>query len=323
MRKIMANQHLMGGSNVATNTSEINFEDGTVQSTAGLTVEDTVDLMQQTAGQTVSYTSPVTGLVQVLAVMTAVAPLGPYPQAQVNINLAYTDNTGPQFTDGALAVLDNGQPQSVNEAIFSVNSAPITTNSSFVTFGIAGALPANVWQAPVIVTGPGAAYGATLTQANPDGGCTARFYGVVSLGGVPGNLIYTVLSGTDDFNSTGQVFVDPVSGTHYQASGSNAVGTFTGPGFGVQMTQFVTGAFGPEMDSAPTTVLHIGPQVSGVPNQPSGRIIVPGTAPSLTNAYAWFDPVNGGVFVPTAPWTDAATRITFAYNMHVRIVPVG
>ena len=32
----MANQHLMGGSNVATNTSEINFSDGTVQTTAAV-----------------------------------------------------------------------------------------------------------------------------------------------------------------------------------------------------------------------------------------------------------------------------------------------
>jgi hypothetical protein len=283
------------------------------------------DAVDNLTGQLFSYQPLISGLFNIVIVATSINPPGPYLPAQVNFNVSYTDNAGPEFNDGVVVITDNNQPASINEAIFATIAAPITINSSYVTFGIAGALPANAWSCPVTVTGPGAAYGATLTQSNPNGGCTARFYGVVSLGGVAGQLLYTVLTGTDDFDTTGPVFIDAVSGTHYTAAGAKAVGTFTGPGFGVDMVQFVTGAFGPEMDpaSGPTTVMHLGPQLSGVPNLPSGRIIVAGPAPSLTQNYAWYDPVNGGVFVPTNPWTDVATRIVFPYNFHIRVLQIG
>ena len=278
------------------------------------------DLLDNLTGQLFSYQPLISGLFNLVIVATSINPPGPYAPAQVSVNVAYTDNAGPEFNDAVVEIADNNQPGSINEAIFAVISAPITVNSSYVTFGIAGALPSNAWWLPVATAGSGAVYGATLHQATSL--ATARFYGVVSLGGVSGNLIYTVLTGVDGSNS-GYVWTDPVSGETFTPSASTTAATFTGPGFGVDMTQFVTGSFGPEMDSAPTTVLHIGPQVSGVPNLPSGRIIVAGPAPSLTHAYAWYDPVNGGVFVPTNPWTDVATRIVFPYNYHVRILQIG
>jgi hypothetical protein len=274
------------------------------------------------AGQGISYVQPTEGMYNVAIVATSIPPLGPFSPAQVDVAVSYTDNAGPEYNDATLNVIDDGQPASINEAIFAVKIPPITVYSSYVTFGVTGALPNNAWYCPVTVTGPGAAYGATLTQSNPSGGCTARFYGVVSLGGVAGYLLYTVLTGTDDFDTTGPIFVDAVSGTQYTSTGAKAAGTFTGPGFGVNMVQFVSGAFGIEMN-VPTTTMYLGPHVSGTPDLPSGFIAVAGTAPSTTQAYAWYDPVNGGVFVPSAPWTDAATRVVFPYNLHVRISLIG
>jgi hypothetical protein len=274
-------------------------------------------------GELYSFPSIISGIYNLYIVATAIPPFGVYQPAQLSINVSYTDSAGPEFNNGVVVISDTGQPVSVSDSVFLKVNTTVTINSSFVTFGIAGALPANAWVCPCTVAGSGAAYGATLTQANPNGGCTAFFYGVESLGGVPGNIIYTVLTGTDDFDTTGPVFIDAVSGTHYTSAGGKAAAYFTGPGFGVSMTQFVTGAFGMEMDVSPTTVLHLGPNVSGVPDQPSGRVIIPGPSPSLTHNYAWYDPVNGGVFVPTAPWTDAATRITFLYNEHIRVAQIG
>ena len=326
----------MGGSSVDANVLGVRFADGTYQTTANGTVGGSNDYTGLTAGQITSYQPVTDGVHNLVVVATSTNPQIPFTGAQLSVNVGYSDSVGPEFQDAFLYISDNNQPESANEAVFAITTAPITINTAFVTFGIAGALASpfalkgtgsttpNAWLCPVtIASGPGAAYGATLTQANPDGGCTAFFLGVETLGGQPGQLLYTVLSGTDDFSTTGQVFVDAVSGTHYQSAGSQAPAVFTGPGYGVSMVQFVTGANGPEMtDPTGGTVLYLGPQISGVPNEPSGRIIIPGTAPSAAHNYAWYDPVNGGVFVPSAPWVDATSRLTFTYNLHIRIVPL-
>jgi hypothetical protein len=280
------------------------------------------DFVGLNAGQGLSYNQKVSGVYNIAVVATAIAPLISYSQAQLDIAISYTDNEGPQYNDAALFIAANGQPSGINEVVFAAAVPPITIFSSFVTFGIAGALPANIWNVSVITGGTGtAAYGATLHQATS--GATAFYYGSgISLGGVPGFMLYTVLTGVDGSDS-GYVWTDPVSGQTFTPNSSTSAGTFTGPGFGVSMTQFVTGAFGLEMDAAPTTILHLGPHVSGTPDMPSGFIAIPGPAPSTTRNYAWYDPVNGGTFVPTALWTDAATRITFTYNEHSRISLVG
>lgn len=278
------------------------------------------DLLDNITGQLFSYQPLISGLFNIVIVATAVSPQISFTQAQVNFNVSYTDHAGPEFNNGVVAITDNLQPASINEAIYALTSAPITVNSSYVTFGIAGALPNNVWNTNAAFTGGTGtiAYGATMHQAVS--GATAFFYGTnISLGGVLPFTIYTVLSGVDDGS---HVWTDPVSGQTLTPNGVSA-GTFTGPGFGVNMTQFVTGAFGAEMDSVPTTVLHLGPQVSGVPNLPSGRVIIAGPSPSLTHNYAWYDPVNGGVFVPTNPWTDLATRLVFPYDFHIRVLQIG
>jgi hypothetical protein len=281
---------------------------------------DAEDLTGLITGALFSYQPLISGLFNIVIVATAIAPQGIYPPAQVSVSVSYTDNAGPEFNDEVVVISDTLQPSSVNEAVFALSTAPITVNSSYVTFGIAGAKPANAWQAPVTLGGSGtAAYGATIYQATS--GATAFYYGSgISLGGVPGFMLYTVLTGVDDGVHT---WTDVVSGQTFAPTSAPVAGTFTGPGFGVNMIQFVTGSFGPEMDAVPTTVMHLGPQISGVPNLPSGRVIIAGAEPSLTHNYAWYDPVNGGVFVPTVPWTDVATRMVFPYNLHVRILQIA
>jgi hypothetical protein len=279
-----------------------------------------VDLMGQTAGAVYAYPTlgsiGASGVYNLVMVATAIPPQGVFPQAQLFVDVTYTDNAGNELNPGTLQLSDNLQAASINEAIYATTGAPIVVYSSYVTFGMAGALPANAWWVPVNLGGSGtAAYGATLHQATS--GATAFYYGTVSLGGVPGNMVYTVLTGVDGSNS-GYVWTDPISGQTFTPSGSTTAATFTGPGFGVSMVQFVTGSFGPEM-VIPTTVLYLGPYISGVADKPSGVIHVAGTPPSTTHNYAWYDPVNGGVFVPSAPWTDAATRVVFPYNLHIRI----
>jgi hypothetical protein len=281
------------------------------------------DIMHNVTGKGFSFQPLISGVYNIVLVATSINPPGPYAPAQVNFDVAYTDNAGPEYNDAVVSITDNNEPASINEAIFALSTAPITIFSSYVTFGVAGALPANAWWLPVTLGGSGtAAYGATLHQATS--GATAKYYGVVALGGVPGNMIYTVLTGVDGSN-TGYVWADPISGQTFTPGGSTTAGTFTGPGFGVPMTQFVTGAYGQEMDpaSGPVGVMHIGPHVSGVADIPSGYIDIPGTAPSLTTNYAWYDPVNGGVWQPTATWTDAATLIVFPYNFHIRVTQLG
>ena len=249
------------------------------------------------AGQGFSLTPVTAGVYQVVIVGTSIPPQIPFTAAQMTFNVAYTDNAGPQYTDGAVTISDNLLPKTVTSTIFALPTAPITIYSSFVTFGVAGALPANNWNTQVTLGGTGtAAYGATLHQTTS--GATAFYYGVVAIGGPSSYLIYTVLTGVDDGTHK---WTDSVSGQTFTPlyAGTQVAGTFTPPGIGVNMAQFVTGAFGPELNS-PTTIMYLGPHVSGVANLPSGYLSVPGPAPSLTHNYAWYDPIGGGVFVPTA-----------------------
>lgn len=280
------------------------------------------DFMNLTAGQAVSFTPLITGIYSLIIVATAVPPEGVFPQAQVNFDVAYTDNAGLEYNDDVVQILDDLKAENISESIYALTSANITVNSSYVTFGVAGAKPANSWQVAVTLGGTGtAAYGATLHQTTS--GATAFYYASgINLGGVPGFMLYTVLTGVDDGTDK---WTDPVSGQTFTPTAPPVVNTFTGAGFGVNMVQFVSGAFGLEMGpaSGPTTVMHLGPHVSGVPDIPSGYIDLVGPAPSTTHNYAWYDPVNGGVFVPTAAWTDVATRVVFPYNEHVRVTLIG
>jgi len=133
-------------------------------------------------------------------------------------------------------------------------------------------------------------------------------------------MIYTVLTGVDDGTDK---WTDPVSGQTFTPTAPPTAATFTGPGFGVSMVQFVTGANGLEMTVPAAPKMYLGPHVSGTPDLPSGHIAIPGPAPSTTHNYGWYDPVNGGVFVPTLAWTDVSTRVVFPYNTHIRIVQIG
>jgi hypothetical protein len=271
------------------------------------------DQINIVAGYDFTFTPTVVDVskVDVIIVGTLAQPAA-FAGSALNVDLQYNDTFGRVLAPDIIGATDDAVPGNIVYPVFATSAGPVNVFTSFVTFGVPGALPSNAWYCPVTITGTGAAYGATLTQANPNGGCTAFFYGVESLGGVPGNLLYTVLTGTDDFDTTGPVFIDAVSGTHYTAAGAKAVGTFTGPGFGVSMTQFVTGAFGGEMN-IPTTNLYLGPRISGVADIPSGIVHIPGPVPDAT--HGWYDPVNGGVFIPT----HAPILQTFSYDLHIRL----
>jgi hypothetical protein len=279
-------------------------------------VQGQVDFVDLTAGQGYEFTPLAEGVYALTIVGTAIAPQGPLSNAQVNIDVSYTDNAGAEYDDAIVSIQDTLEASSILYPLYALPTAPITVFSSYVTFGVAGALPANVWNMTVTLGGTGtAAYGATLHQATS--GATAFYYGSgISLGGQPGFMIYTVLSGTDGSDS-GYVWTDPVSGQTFTPTSATSAGTFYGPG--TNATQFVTGASGPEMN-IPTTEMYLGPHISGVGDVPSGYIDVPGTPPSATHNYAWYDPVSGGVFIPTAAWTGTGPRVVFPYNLHIRIV---
>ena len=310
------------------------------------------DFLDLTTGYGYSFTPLMEGIYAITIVATSIAPQGTFPAGvspQVNFDVTYTDHAGVEYNDGIVSIVDNLQSGQILNPIYSLASEPITIFSSYVTFGIAGKLASpfvlkgtgsttpNSVVAPATATGPGAAYGATLTQTNPDGGCTAFFFGYItdtSIGLAANGpiLLYTVLSGTDDFGTSGGDWVDAASGTSYSSNGSISAGGFFGAGSGVRMFQFVTYARGlennnptPSPDPSVAATLYLGPHVSGVPDIPSGYIDIPNNHPSTTHAYAWFDEIDGGVFVPTAAWvtslpTTDGPRVVFPYNEHIRIV---
>jgi hypothetical protein len=92
----MLNQHLMGGSNVATNTDQINFADGTVQTTAA-TTSHTPPVLQQV---TVTLTSA-----QLLALSTI--PITVIPAPGVGFYIFPQDYT-MEYTFGGTAYAGTG-----------------------------------------------------------------------------------------------------------------------------------------------------------------------------------------------------------------------
>jgi hypothetical protein len=301
-------------------------------------VQGQADFIGLTAGQGYTFTPLSEGVYAITIVATAIAPQGAFPAAQVNFDVTYTDHAGVEYNDRIVSITDNLQAGQILNPVYALPTGSISIYSSYVTFGVAGALASpltlkgsgsstpNCWVAPIgTVTGSGAAYGATLTQTNPDGGCTAFFLGYITDPTIPiasGGpvLLYTVLSGTDDFSTSGGPWVDSVSGTSYASGGTISAGAFHFPQAGdVNMRQFVTGAYGVEMNT-PATEMYLGPHVSGVADSPSGYIDIPGTPPSATHNYAWYDEIYGGIFVPTAAWTGIGPRVVFPYNFHVRVV---
>jgi hypothetical protein len=280
-------------------------------------VQGQSDFMNVSVGKGYSFTPLIPGVFAITIVATAVAPQGVFPPALLNVDVGYTDNAGAEYDDAIIEISDNLQPGSTLTPIFALAGDPITIYSSFVTFGMAGSVVASPSNVIGVYVGT-IAYGATITQATS--GATATFYGIFNVQGNPVTMVYKKLSGTD-LSHLGYAWGDGL-GNSFTPPNNATVQTGTFTGLGLTMTQAVTGAFGPEM-AVPTTVLYVGPHISGVPDIPSGNVEVPGTPPSLTNAYAWVETGTngyGGVFIPSAAWTDAATRVTYPYNLHIRIV---
>ena len=281
-------------------------------------VQGQIDYTDLTAGQGYSFSPLAEGIYAITIVATSIAPVGTYPAGvdpQVNFDLSYTDHAGAEYNDAVVSILDNLNAESIINPVYALPSAPITIYSSYVTFGVAGTVPTSSY---VIGTHVGTiAYGATITQATS--GATASFYGIFSVAGNPNTMVYKLLTGTD-LSRFGYAWSDGLGNSFTPPNNATVQpGSFTGPGTGVVMTQAVTGAYGLEMN-APTTEMYLGPHVQGVADSPSGYVDIPGTPPSPTVAYAWVDSGNGGVFLPTAAWSDSTTRVVFPYNAYYRIV---
>ena len=274
---------------------------------AAVLVQGQSDNTDQTAGLEYSFTPDLDGIYSITLVATGIAPQSVFPGALLNCDVAYTDNAGPQYLDAVVQLSDSLQPAQILSPIYVKGGDPITVSSSYVTFAVSGSVLPTSWYIPGTASGT-IAYGATITQAST--GATATYYGIFSLGGNPGNMVYGPVTGTDN----GTVWHSGAATFTPNSYPSQATG-FYGPGGGVA-TQCVTLAQGPEQNipTGSDIVMYLGPHVTGIPDEPSGHVAVPGTPPDAT--HAWVDNVNGGVLIPTSN----AVRFTFPYNLHIRIV---
>lgn len=258
-----------------------------------------------------SYTPPSPNLYDIAIVIQGTAAMpAAFAQSALEVDLSYNDTAGPQLAPAILTALTNGSPEAVVFPVFAVPGAPINVFTSFTTYGVPGTLPANPWNVQATRGGVGtAAYGAILHQAVTNS--TAFFYGYITNANFSGYMFYNRLTGADDFT---HLWTDPVSGqTFLPVQSSQGQGTFSGPG--TNAIQFVTGAFGAELN-VPTTTWYLGPHISGTPDQPSNIVRIPGPTPNATAA--WYDATGGGIFVPSS----APILQVFSYNLHVRVSTV-
>ena len=158
----MANQHLMGGSNVATNTNEINFADGTVQTTAATPSTPSPILVA-----TVTLTAA-----QLLALSSTPAQIIPAPGVgnylfpqyyTMSYHFGGTAFSSPAHTNDCYFTLGNPPATTSNEVMVyawaAVTSGIIEATQSVVFFGICGEglIPSTVANnAPLMFSAPNA-----------------------------------------------------------------------------------------------------------------------------------------------------------------------
>jgi hypothetical protein len=199
-------------------------------------------------------------------------------------NLTLTPSSGWNITaqDG---------PTSLSPTIYAAAGFPVTVNTTFTTYSIAGTVPSTTWFINGSFSGTPWATGTTITQV---GGATAEYYGTFDNGGLA--IIYKMLTGSDngeDWSHGGVTFT--VTGSPTQPNP-----TLYGPGGGV-LQQAVTGASASELDQlSGTGIEHVGPGITGTADA----------------THVWIDLVTGGVLIPSAaPVVDM-----FHYHMSLRVV---
>jgi hypothetical protein len=158
----MANQHLMGGLNVATNTSEINFEDGTVQTTAAVSQPAPAILVATvtlTAAQLLALSSTPVQVIPAPGVGNYLFP----QYYTMSYHFGGTAYTSPAHTNDCYFTLGNPPATISNEVMVyawaAVTSGIIEATQSVVFFGICGEglIPATVANnAPLMFSAPNA-----------------------------------------------------------------------------------------------------------------------------------------------------------------------